>query len=272
MGKKKAPLLSMDSYFGEVFGSRWTDALKPALLEPSKKVYVSGAKSSNGDELETSDAPVAGAYALDRASLEPVYALDLKADQDFLDLCAAPGGKSLMALHLSHAQIHARFNDSSKDRVARLKAVLYDYLPEETVKRLRITCGDGSRIGQKEPESFDRVLADVPCSTDRHHLQDGNEGDWSLSSSKRLAVRQHALLCSALDATRSGGRIVYSTCSLSPLENDGVITKLMKSRKDQFEMIPSARPLGESTEHGKIILPDTSNGYGPIYYAVIQKI
>lgn len=258
---------SMDAYFGGVFGSRWSEQLKPALLQPSAKVFVT---SSEG-RLEISDMPVAGAYALDRASIEPVYALDLGPELDFLDLCAAPGGKSLMALYLSNTRIRARLNDSSKDRVARLKAVLFDHLPEEAVTRIRITCGDGARIGQREAESYDRVLADVPCSAERHHLQDGDEKNWTLKSSKRLSVRQHALLCSAFDATRVGGRIVYSTCSLSPLENDDVINKLLKSRKGGFRVVPSAREWGESTEHGKIILPDVCEGYGPIYYAILEK-
>jgi 16S rRNA C967 or C1407 C5-methylase (RsmB/RsmF family) len=263
--------MTMDAYFSEIYGARWTEQLKPALLKPTSKVYVDGKLASNG-ELNISQVPVAGAYALDRASIEAVYALDLQPGQDFMDVCAAPGGKSLMALHLSQTKIQARLNDSSKDRIARLKAVMFDYLPEEVVKQIRITCTDGSRIGQREPESYDRVLADVPCSAERHHLQDGAEEKWTLKSSKRLSIRQHAILCSAIDSTRSGGRIVYSTCSLSPLENDGVITKLMKSRKNEFQIIKSNREMGEPTEHGRIILPDTNSGYGPIYYAILQKL
>lgn len=263
--------MTMDAYFTEIYGERWLQSLKPALLKPTAKVYVSGAVEANG-ELEISEAPVPGAYALDRASIEAVYALDLKPGQDFMDTCAAPGGKSLMALYVSKFQLQARLNDSSKDRVARLKAVLFDYLREEEVRKIRITCTDGARIGQREPETYDRVLADVPCSAERHHLQDGDEEKWTLKSSKRLSVRQHAILCSAIDATRSGGRVVYSTCSLSPLENDGVITKLLKSRKDEFKIITSPREMGEPTDHGRIILPDKSNGYGPIYYAILEKL
>jgi 16S rRNA C967 or C1407 C5-methylase (RsmB/RsmF family) len=262
-------MTTMDSYFTGIFGSRWLESLKPALLLPTKKVYV----SAGGPGLEISETARAGAYGLDPASIEPVYALDLSAGQNFMDLCAAPGGKALMALFMTGGQMAVRLNDSSKNRVARLKAVLFDHLPEEAVKRLSITCGDGALIGhQRQREIFDRVLADVPCSAERHHLQDGEEKNWNLKTSKRLAVRQHALLCSALDATVPGGRVVYSTCSLSPLENDGVITKLLKSRKSQFEVIPSARELGEPTEHGRLILPDISNGFGPIYYSVLRKL
>jgi 16S rRNA C967 or C1407 C5-methylase (RsmB/RsmF family) len=260
-------MTTMDTYFGEIFGPRWLETLKPALLQPTKKVYV----RQGSESLEISESRVDGAYGLDRASIEPVYSLDLAAEQNFLDLCAAPGGKALMALFLTNCQLAVRLNDSSKDRVARLRAVLFDYLPEENVKRLSITCGDGALIGMRQKETFDRVLADVPCSAERHHLQDGDESEWNLKTSKRLAVRQHSLLCSALDSTAPGGRVVYSTCSLSPLENDGVINKLLKSRKDEFEIVSSLRELGEPTEHGRLILPDTCDGFGPIYYSILQK-
>ena len=253
-------LMTLDDHFASVFGSRWEATLKPALLRTPGKVPL--------------ESPFEGGrppYFLDLASLEPVYALELKEGQSFLDLCSAPGGKALAAICLTRGTVTARLNDSSNDRVRRLKAVLYDHLPEEIVTRLRVTCSDGARIGQREPECYHRVLADVPCSAERHHLLAGESEKWTLSSSKRLAVRQHALLCSAFDATQPGGRIVYSTCSLSPLENDGVITRLIKSRKEKFDVIRSHRDMGEPTEYGTIILPDRHPSYGPIYYSVLQK-
>lgn len=259
--------MDFDSFFGQAYGPRWTESLRPALAEPPPKVYM---LPSSG-RLEFSDGQTPGAYALDRASLEPVFALDLRSGHTFLDLCSAPGGKALAALLMTGGEIDARLNDLSPARVARLKAVLFDHLPEVTVQALKITCSDGARIGQKQADVFERVLADVPCSSERHHVRDGTIGKWNPGASKRLAVRQHALLCSAFDATVPGGRIVYSTCSLSPFENDGVITKLMKSRKGQFEIVPSAQEMGESTEFGKIVLPDKHQGAGPIYYCILSK-
>ena len=216
--------------------------------------------------------PSVKAYSLDRASIEPVYALDLHAGLSYLDLCAAPGGKSLMATFLTKGEMQMHLNDSSKDRVQRLKAVLHDYLPSPMVGKMRITCSDGSRMGLRARETFDRVLADVPCSAERHHLRDNKIDTWSLKQSKRLAVRQHALLCSALDATVSGGQVVYSTCSLSPLENDGVIRRLMESRNGRFSVIPHRAEMGEATELGTLILPDRFPSYGPIYYSVLSKV
>jgi 16S rRNA C967 or C1407 C5-methylase (RsmB/RsmF family) len=70
---------------------------------------------------------------------------------------------------------------------------------------------------------------------------------------------------------RPGGRVVYSTCSISPLENDGVIDKLLKSRTGLFAVVPVREEQGEATRHGWILLPDVC-GCGPIYFAVLQKL
>jgi 5-methylcytosine rRNA methyltransferase NSUN4 len=124
----------------------------------------------------------------------------------------------------------------------------------------------------KHPREFDRVLVDAPCSGERHLLMGGDElKNWTPSRSKQLSVRQHSLLCAALDATKDGGTVVYSTCALSPLENDGVIRKLLKSRKDQFTVVKSSDSAGEATEFGRIYLPDVSGGSGPIYCAVLKR-
>ena len=77
-------------------------------------------------------------------------------------------------------------------------------------------------------------------------------------------------LAAALDAVKPGGRIVYSTCSISPLENDGVVEKLFKKRKDMFDIINFKPETGEKTRYGIHILPDTT-GAGPIYYCGIEK-
>lgn len=262
---------TVDSFYEKVFGERWHASLKPALEQTPSKVYLAN-PFTNKTDLMISDEPVAGAYALDRASLEPVYAMGLTAGAAFLDLCSAPGGKALMALYMTRGEVVAHLNDSSSARVQRLKAVLYDHLPEEMVGRLTVTCRDGARFGQQFPETFDCVLADVPCSSDRHHLLHPKEEEWNEGKSKRLAIRQHALLCAAIDATKPGGTVVYSTCSLSPHENDGVIQKLHKSRADKFSVELSTREMGEPTTHGRLILPDHHPSFGPIYYSIIKKL
>jgi 16S rRNA C967 or C1407 C5-methylase (RsmB/RsmF family) len=125
-----------------------------------------------------------------------------------------------------------------------------------------------------ETEAFDRVLVDAPCSGERHLLANKSELEvWSPARSKNLAVRQYALLASALAVVKRGGRVVYSTCSISPLENDGVVAKLLKKRPGEVRIL---KPEGlsdktEPTEHGAIVLPDR-DGRGPIYFSVIERV
>ncbi|MES2855742.1 MAG: RsmB/NOP family class I SAM-dependent RNA methyltransferase, partial [Bdellovibrionota bacterium] len=89
--------------------------------------------------------------------------------------------------------------------------------------------------------------------------------------SKNLAVRQYSLLVSALQVVKHGGRIVYSTCSLSPLENDDVIARLLKKRKGEATVVKPTFEIGEPTELGWQILPDKT-GFGPIYLSVLERI
>ena len=80
------------------------------------------------------------------------------------------------------------------------------------------------------------------------------------------------MLVSAMDVVKKGGIIVYSTCALSPVENDGVIEKLEKKRTGRFKLVTPDIPFGEPTKYGWHILPDTSGGRGPMYIAKIMRI
>ena len=263
-------MADLDSFYTNIFGERWLSGLKPALLSETTKVFL--VSPFDGGEFSISHEPQSGSYALDLASTEPVYALDLRDGDEFLDLCSAPGGKALTALYLTGGLVRAHLNDSSTSRVGRLRKVLREYLPASVVSSVRVTCRDGGRFGQTAAGSFDAVLADVPCSTERHHMLAGSAADdWTEGKTKRMAIRQHSLLCSAFDSLKPGGRVVYSTCSMSPYENDGVIQKLLKSRAGLFSVVTSTRTLGEPTEFGRMILPDVCDGWGPIYYSILRK-
>jgi 16S rRNA C967 or C1407 C5-methylase (RsmB/RsmF family) len=246
---------AFDAFFAGVYGARWP-GLREALEREPRKITLRN--------------PFGRAdYLLDEASLAPVRALDLRPGLAYADLCASPGGKSLAAICELRGEGTWLLNDLSPARVARLKAVLHDGLPPEIFGRVSVTRGDASRFGLRHRERFDRVLVDAPCSGERHLLASPRElARWSLKGSKRLAVRQHALLCAGLDSLRAGGVLVYSTCSISPFENDAVVRRLMESRAGLFTLRASED--GEATEFGRVLLPDRL-GCGPIYFCVIEK-
>ena len=148
------------------------------------------------------------------------------------------------------------------------------------------------------------MLLDAPCSSERHLIHKLSElSNWSSGRSKANAERQLSLLVAAFRLCRTGGRVVYSTCSLSNLENDGVVAKAMKKfnkaassgaggrggrrddgdddggddDSDDAEMVvyplnESNMPFGEKTEFGWHILPDRAEGWGPIYLCAFDKV
>lgn len=248
-----------EEYFAGIYKERWPALLAGLSREPRHELL------KNPFALNLQD------YSLDAASLLPPRALAPQHGERVADFCASPGGKSLAMIFALNGEADFECNDLSPLRVARLKAIFHDCLPPHVRERVRVFKSDASRWGQGKPEQFDRVLVDAPCSGERHMIESPQElARWSLKGAKRLAIRQNALLCSALDSVRSGGRVVYSTCSINPLENDGVIEKLMKSRPGKFRVLQFTAEIGEPTEYGWIVLPDV-NDCGPIYLSVIEK-
>eukprot|EP00938_MAST-03A_sp_MAST-3A-sp1_P004181 g4181.t1 len=225
-------------------------------------------------------------YILDPASVVPPMALDVKTGHRVLDMCAAPGGKSLILAERLAEKGHLVCNDISPSRRKRLSGVLDAYLPREVRARVRVTGHDATRWPATESSLFDRVLVDAPCSTDRHLIidsgkekNDGSLVQWCPSRVKNSAKRQEVLLNAAVKLVRSGGRVVYSTCALAPHENDGVVENVLASHEGTLRHVPlSTIPeiskicstLGDEHIYGTLFLPDKS-GWGPIYVSVLEK-
>lgn len=142
-----------------------------------------------------------------------------------LDVCAAPGMKGL---YMSYARPDIEYycNDLSKDRLSRLKR-LFDKHNRE-IKGL--THYDARFIDRAyEPESFDRVIIDAPCSAEGVALggDEASAETWSPAKVKRLQQLQVAIVKSAWKLVRPGGRLVYATCTLNLNENERVLKKAL---------------------------------------------
>lgn len=281
-----------EAFYSALYGDRWA-GLRDSLLQPVRQVarpnaYAPSSESGRGleraefagrpgfllkDRIEIkSDDGLSDFYVMDPASIFPAAALEVQDGHEVADFCAAPGGKSLIIAENLRTSGRLVANELSDGRRGRLRAVMHDYLPPEVLERMRVTGHDATRWCLYETEAYDRILLDAPCSGERHLLANEEEmSQWSPARSKNLAVRQYALLASALAVVRSGGRIVYSTCSLSNLENDSVIARLLKKRAGEARVIKQEFAIGEPTEHGWVILPDRS-GYGPIYFSILEHV
>ena len=246
-------------YFSNLFGDRW-----PTLLE-SLKGEGKAMKLRFGEGLEP--------YFLDEASVFAAESLGIVPGDCVLDMCAAPGGKSLVLASKLKGDGSLQSNDRSPDRRLRLSHVLENSLPAEWRQIVSVTGYDGVKFGMHRKETYDRILLDAPCSSDRHVLNSPEHLKvWSAKRVKRLAVEQGSLLASAVDALKPGGTVVYSTCALSPLENDDVVKKILKKRPSMRLQTIAEIPAGaDRTECGVHILPDRAEGRGPIYCARLVK-
>lgn len=170
---------------------------------------------------------LAGHYLLQgSSSMLPVMALAPKRGERVLDLCAAPGGKTT---HIAQIMANTGLifaNDINKDR---LKAVTCN-LARMGVMNTIVTVHDGRSI-HKKIRNFDRVLCDAPCtgtgviSKDKSIKASKDESDL-----KMLTTMQKQLICSAIDACKVGGVVVYSTCSILVEENEQVVDYACRKR------------------------------------------
>ncbi|DBB11045.1 TPA: 5-methylcytosine rRNA methyltransferase nsun4 [Trebouxia sp. C0006] len=141
-------------------------------------------------------------------------------------------------------------NELDPSRKSRLQIVMDSYLPPALKKRVRLTPHDSARYWSRfEPDTYDCVLLDAPCTSERHVLQQAVSGSgksaklrWSVRQCEDMAALQVRLLTAALKTVRCGGRVVYSTCSISPLENDQVVSKAIALLQDQMHISIGSYP------------------------------
>lgn len=173
-------------------------------------------------------------YIQNLSSMIPVLVLDPKPDEKILDLCAAPGSKTTQIASQMKNDAEIVANDLSRGRLYKLTANLQMY----GVTNVKTTNLPGQMIWKRYPEYFDKTLVDVPCSMEGRIRLDDPETyeDWKLGKIKELEIKQKYILRSAISATKVGGTIVYSTCTLAPEENEGVIDWIIKKEGDAIEI------------------------------------
>jgi 16S rRNA (cytosine1407-C5)-methyltransferase len=165
-------------------------------------------------------------YIQDAASMLPVELFDWQAISKplVLDMAASPGGKTTHLVSKTGDQGLVMANDSSRSRITALRLVLQTWGAASSV----VTSFPGEKFGDWFPETFDRVLLDAPCSM--HNLRSTDSHPVRPISDKErasLAARQAHLLASAFMAVKPGGQVVYSTCTLAPEEDEGVLQALL---------------------------------------------
>ncbi len=180
-------------------------------------------------------------YVQSLSSMIPPLVLDPQPGEKVCDLAAAPGSKTTQMAAMMRNQGEIVANDRSKIRLRKLVA----NLKTQGVTNVRTRLSNGEDLWKRFPEYFDKVLVDAPCSLEgRFEVSDPKSfRDWSLRKVEFLSRIQGHLLRSAVSATRPGGVIVYSTCTLSPEENEGVIDWILEKEHGVVEVEPIDLPL-----------------------------
>lgn len=168
-------------------------------------------------------------YVQDLGSILVASFLNPRENSSLLDLCAAPGGKTT---HL------AELMNNTGEIIACDKSQGKTKLIQENAKRLGVknieTRVNDARVLNKDfIDKFDYVLVDAPCSgTGLYRKKPDIKWNKDLEDIKSLAEIQLEILDKAKDYVKDGGELLYSTCSLSKIENEDVVNKFLENNKN----------------------------------------
>lgn len=194
----------------------------------------------------------AGAYYMQEPSaMSAVSVLAPIPGERILDLCAAPGGKSTQIAAALQGDGLLWANEYSPARAR----ILLQNIERCGVRNSVASCGDTTRIAESLPDWFDAVLADVPCSGEGMFRKEPDAiANWSEDNIRLCAERSRGILDNAARCVRPGGRLVISTCTFAPEENECAIIRFLHDHPD-FTLQNIDAPFGRAAFDSDRILP-----------------
>lgn len=214
-------------------------------------------------------------YVQNLSSMVPPMVLAPKPGERVLDLCAAPGGKTLHMAAIMRGEGGLVAVEAVRSRFFKLR----ENLRQHGASFVQTVQAEGEWLWKRWREQFDAVLLDAPCSSEGRFRADDPTTFryWSLKKIGDMVRKQKSLLYSAIQCLKPGGRLVYSTCTFAPEENEGIIAHALKKFGEGIEVVPIPREvegmvpaLGEwegrvypeSVRHAQRILPSpTMEGF-----------
>ncbi len=224
-------------------------ALSPTPWEPSG-FYV------EGESLGKTPLHAAGAYYVQEPSAMSVVPwLEVKEGERVLDLCSAPGGKGTQIAQYMHGKGTLVLNEPVPSR----RDILAQNVERLGIKNAVITCADPAFLAGIFRNYFDKILVDAPCSGEGMFKKEPNAvPEWSLKNVCGCAARQKQILDAADKMLCGGGRLVYSTCTFSPEEDEEQVEGFIRSHA------------GYALLEMRKLLPHNVGGEGH-FFAVLQK-
>lgn len=185
-------------------------------------------------------------YVQEPGAMAPAECIDIPPDSIILDMCAAPGGKS--------TQLKNKLNGDgvlvSNEIIPSRCKILTGNIERLGLKNCVTTCMDTSRLAEVFPHKFDIIMADAPCSGEGMFRKEQIAIDeWSDENVKKCAVRQREILGNAVKCLKSGGTIIYATCTFSLEENEITVDNFLSEHPD-FEILPVKETVAKVTSDG----------------------
>ena len=172
----------------------------------------------------------AGVYYLQEASaMAPVALLDPQPGEKICDLCAAPGGKTTQIAGRMAGEGFLLCNEIHPKRAK----ILSRNIERMAVSNALVTNETPANLADRFENFFDRVLVDAPCSGEgMFRKEEAAVTDWSQETVEMCARRQAEILDCAAKMVRPGGRLVYSTCTFAPEEDEGAVAEFLAAHPD----------------------------------------
>lgn len=219
-------------------------------IDVTKSIVKKNSEFSKFQKFLVMETEAGNTFRQEAVSMIPVLLLDIKPHHFVLDMCAAPGSKTTQLIENLHD------TDDFKGPTGFILANDSDYrrchmLVHQTKKLASpnfIVVNHDSQLfpnirldSSKNYVKFDRILCDVPCSGDGTLRKNFNVWkDFNLNNALGLHIIQSRILNRGLELLKPGGKLVYSTCSMSPIENEAVVAQALKKWTNSVKLLETA--------------------------------
>ena len=185
-------------------------------------------------------------YVQEPAAMAPAECVNVDPDWFVLDMCAAPGGKS--------TQLKNKLGENgvlvSNEIVSSRCKILTGNIERLGLKNTVVTCMDTEKLASRFQNTFDLVMVDAPCSGEGMFRKEEIAIDeWSQANVDMCAKRSAEILENAVKTLKSGGYIVYATCTFSLEENEMTIDAFLQNHPE-FEIVPVNEKVAKYTANG----------------------
>lgn len=173
-------------------------------------------------------------YIQEPSAMSPASILDARPGESVLDLCAAPGGKTTQLAASMQGEGILVTNDNNPNRVKALVKNVELY----GIRNAIVTNETPDKLAVAFPEYFDKILVDAPCSGEGMFRKEPDMiKSWSETAIETCCGMQRSILADAARMLRPGGRLLYSTCTFAPEENEQMIAEFLDGHPD-FSVVP----------------------------------